>query len=93
MNNATEVKNVEIWQIDYQCTLWPDNWFGISLTKCCIEHDLGGSNSELFWCVSKLHPMFFIIGAIMFIGLTIIGPIYRAKMRRKQNEINKERHI
>jgi hypothetical protein len=72
--------------IDYECTWWPDIWFGISLTDCCIAHDLGGSDLALAMCIADKHPAFWIIGVIMFIGVILGRPIYRAYMRAK-NEI------
>lgn len=81
---------IQILEVDMQCTLWPDEWFGISLTKCCIEHDLGGSDFDLFWCVAKLHPLFFIIGATMMIGLFFGRPIWRiAKRAKYDNTVDK----
>ena len=71
---------------DFQCTLWPDEWFGTSITNCCIEHDLGGSDLELAQCVATQFPenlaLFgVVLGCVMLIGLTIFGPIYR-KLKR-----------
>lgn len=38
---------------DMQCTWWPDTWFGVSITECCIEHDLGGTHTQLATCVTE----------------------------------------
>lgn len=66
---------------DYQCTWWPDVWFGTSLTDCCIAHDLGGTDIGLMSCVAHHGPIFAVIGFIMLIGVTFGRPIYRAYMR------------
>lgn len=54
---------------DFECTWWPDTWFGISLTQCCIEHDLGGSDLDLFHCVAAQHPALVPIAAAMLVGV------------------------
>lgn len=65
-----------------QCTMWPDLWFGHSLTDCCIAHDLGGSDIELARCVADTVPGWgWAIGAAMLAGLTLFGPVYRALRR------------
>ena len=71
---------------DLQCTLWPDGippWLGGSGTEwlhCCLAHDLGASNVELFTCVAQAG--FPAIAAIMLAGLLTLGPIYRFARRR-----------
>lgn len=69
---------------DFECTWWPDEWFGISINACCVEHDLGSTDLDLFWCVADQHPLFFIIGAVMLLGLNLGGrALYHAVKRRK----------
>ena len=68
---------------DYQCTWFPDTWFGVSLTDCCIAHDLGGSDIGLMQCVAHKGPVFAVIGAVMLVGVTFGRPIYRAYMLSK----------
>lgn len=75
--------------IDYECSWWPDEWFGISLTKCCIQHDLGGSDWQLVQCVADQHPLFIILGIAMFIGLLLGRPFYRMWRKINDNKINK----
>ncbi len=68
---------------DYQCTWFPDTLFGVSLTDCCIAHDLGGSDIGLYSCVAEKGPVFAVIGLIMLVGVTFGRPIYRAYMRNR----------
>jgi hypothetical protein len=71
--------------IDYQCTWWPDQWLGISITDCCIAHDLGAPDVELAQCVADKGGIeFTIIAAVMFVGVIIGRPIYKAYMRFKK---------
>lgn len=67
---------------DFECTWWPDAWYGISLTQCCIEHDLGGTDWQLARCVADLSPAFTGLGLLMFVGLKAFGPIYRVWKKR-----------
>jgi len=63
---------------DYQCTWWPDVWFGISITDCCIAHDLGGSDTGLFLCVAgKGGWEFTVLAFVMIAGLALFRPFYR----------------
>lgn len=73
--------------IDLECTWWPDVWFGVSIQDCCIAHDLGGSDLELFSCVASDKGLP-IIAVVMIIGLIVGRPIYRKiqKYKRKTNE-------
>ena len=71
---------------DFECTWWPDQWFGISITQCCVEHDLGGTDWRLAQCVAEQHPLFFILGAVMLVGVTLFRPIYYAYQRRKRQD-------
>lgn len=71
--------------VDYECTSWPDVWFGISITDCCITHDLGGSNWELAMCVADKHWAFLPLGIIMFLGIIFLKPLYKALLRRRKN--------
>jgi hypothetical protein len=72
--------------IDYQCTWWPDQWLGISITDCCIVHDLGGSDAQLWACVAEKGGIEFIILAlVMLVGLTIGRPIYKVYIRFKND--------
>jgi len=68
---------------DMQCTLWPDIWFGISLTDYCIKHDLGGTDWQLFVDVAQNGGVFVFLGAIMYAGLKLFGPFYRAWKKRQ----------
>lgn len=68
---------------DFQCTGWPDTWFGQSITDCCIQHDLGGSDPALFFCVAGKGGMeFTILGGVMLVGLFLFRPLYRLFKRR-----------
>lgn len=70
-------------QPDFECTLWPDGWFGQSITDCCIAHDLGGSDAELAACVAGHGGAgFLILGLVMWAGVKLFRPIYRAWKRR-----------
>lgn len=68
---------------DYECTWFPDLWFGTSLTDCCIQHDLGGGDLLLAQCVADKGPIFALISVVMFIGVIFGRPIYRFYMNRK----------
>lgn len=74
---------------DFQCTLWPDEWFGVSLTNCCIAHDLGGSDLGLAHCVSNLSedPIFKVIAVVMLIGMTFGRPVYRWWASQKKRSV------
>mgnify|MGYP003683321097 CR=1 FL=1 len=69
---------------DFVCTWFPDVWFGISITCCCITHDLVAQTTAAHWdlmlCViGQLGWLGVPVGGAMFIGL--VGPpgmIYRA---------------
>ena len=67
---------------DLQCTWWPDNWFGLNITDCCKQHDLGASDWELFLCVGEQDPRLWPVAFAMLIGLSTFGVIYR-KLQRK----------
>lgn len=67
---------------DMECTWWPDDWFGLNITNCCIEHDLGASDWELFLCVGEQDPRLWPVAFLMLIGLATLGRIYR-KFQRK----------
>lgn len=70
---------------DFECSWWPDTWFGISLTQCCIDHDLGGSDWDLMLCVSNQHPGFWILGVVMFVGVIFGRPFYKFVKRQQHN--------
>ncbi len=73
---------------DLECTWWPDEFFGVNINHCCVAHDLGGSDVELFACVAAQHPLFFILGAVMLVGIFLFRPIYlRIEAMRKINEV------
>lgn len=62
---------------DFLCTWWPDVWFGISITCCCIDHDLVEQTTSAHWdlmmCViGRLGWWGVPVGGVMFIGL--VGP-------------------
>jgi hypothetical protein len=75
---------------DFECTNWPDTWFGVSITPCCEVHDLAVQTWAAHWhlmqCViDQLGWKGVLIGGVMFAGL--IGPpgmIYRALQKRKK---------
>ncbi len=66
---------------DLQCTWFPDTWFGVSLTDCCIAHDLGGTDLALMHCVAQKGPLFAVLGFAMLVGVIFGRPIYRAYMK------------
>ena len=69
---------------DFQCSWWPDQWFGQSLTECCIAHDLGGVDLDLAACVAGLGDWkFAVLGLVMLIGVKFGRPIYEAWKRLK----------
>tara|TARA_R110002126_G_scaffold21929_15_gene78811 strand:- start:1017 stop:1235 length:219 start_codon:yes stop_codon:yes gene_type:complete len=69
---------------DLECTLWPDTWFGISITDLCAKHDLGQlTDWGLAMAVADRHPVLAGVGVLMGAGLTVFGPIYK-RFRRKQ---------
>ncbi|WP_182422033.1 hypothetical protein [Aureimonas sp. ME7] len=66
--------------IDYQCTYWPDVWFGISLTDCCVTHDLSrldlSSSIDLGVCafraLATVNPVAgAVVGTLMAIGTAV----------------------
>lgn len=77
---------------DLVCTWFPDIWFGIPITPCCIDHDLVAQTTAAHWdlmmCViDRLGWWGVPIGGVMFLGL--VGPpgmIYRKiqKMKHRQ---------
>lgn len=75
---------------DLVCTFFPDVWFGVSITPCCICHDLTAQTWAAHWdlmqCViDQLGWRGVPIGAVMFLGL--IGPpgmIYRSIQKRRK---------
>lgn len=68
---------------DLECTAWPDVWFGVSITDCCVAHDLGGTDWALAQCVAGKGDGFWLLGLIMLIGLSTLGVIYRAIRKHK----------
>ena len=76
--------------IDFQCTWWPDNWWGVSINDCCVAHDFGASDWDLLTCVAdKGGWEFLFLGVVMFVGVKIGRPFYRAFMawKAKKNDI------
>lgn len=67
---------------DFECTWWPDVWFGHSLTEFCIAHDLGGTDLQLAQDVAGLGGGFIALGAVMYVGLKLFGQFYRAWKKR-----------
>ena len=72
--------------LDYECTWWPDIWFGVSITDCCIAHDLGGSDLQLATCVFHAFPLSLkipaaVLAVVMLVGITLALPI--RKLPRK----------
>lgn len=69
---------------DLQCSWWPDVWFGVSITNCCIDHDLGGSDFKLLTCVYETFntngftfgASGLVLGIIMYIGIKTFRPVY-----------------
>ena len=75
---------------DFECTMWPEGWW----QSCCISHDLGAMpDSGFLWCVAQTAPNTALaiagvfIGAVMFIGLKLLGPAYRALFWGKPNNV------
>lgn len=67
---------------DFQCSWWPDKWFGVSITDCCVRHDVGGSDWDLAVCVAHKHPGFWIIAVVMLVGVILFRPFYKFVMRK-----------
>lgn len=77
---------------DFQCTWWPDTWLGISLTGCCVRHDISSldwhSSIALGACVVDVmagtHPLVgLVLGVAMAIGTAIwCGIRYGLRGRR-----------
>lgn len=78
---------------DDGCTLWPDTWFGVSITHCCDVHDdafaygttlqeFAAANEALFWCVGEagLWPL----ALVMLIGVCIVGAPFFFVGRKKR---------
>lgn len=66
---------------DYECTSWWDGiptWLGGTGREwlhCCVAHDLGASDRVLQQCVDAAgYPL---MAFVMFVGVSIFGPIYR----------------
>lgn len=63
------------------CTLWPDKFIGIDISKPCIEHDvyywLGGTEEERLLADQKLkdstNELVPYLGNIMYLGVRIGG--------------------
>jgi hypothetical protein len=66
---------------DMQCTWWPDEWFGVSITHCCVAHDLGGTDWQLAVCVAQTSPWLIPVAAMMLVGVIFGRTIYR-KIKR-----------
>jgi hypothetical protein len=41
---------------DGHCTGFPDGAFGLDWSKCCVEHDQGGSDQTLYTCIIGVVP-------------------------------------
>ena len=67
---------------DFQCTWWPDVWFGLSLTDCCIQHDLSGDHLALMRCVAEIHPALIPVAVVMFLGLVFLKPLIYTPIKR-----------
>lgn len=74
--------------LDYQCTAWPDTWFGVSVNGCCVAHDLApagwSADIELAKCVAHstsgdpLVALFFTgLGVVMLTGVALFRPLAR----------------
>lgn len=68
---------------DMQCTWWPDVWFGVSITHCCVAHDLGGSDAELAMCVASAAWWLLPVALVMWLGVKAGRPIYRRWSARR----------
>ena len=62
---------------DFECTWWPDVWFGVSLTDCCAAHDVSSldaaSSIDLGVCAVRAlagtHPVAgLVVGSAMALG-------------------------
>jgi hypothetical protein len=65
---------------DFTCTLWIDGWpWATNLWRhCCIAHDLGGSDWQLFQCVAETGgAKEFAMGLIMGVGVFLWRYPYR----------------
>jgi hypothetical protein len=63
-------------QPDFQCTLWPEGWWH----HCCIQHDLGGADLDLAFCVIESAPNVYVGGVVAFVmlaGLILFRPIWK----------------
>lgn len=80
------------------CTLFPDKIFGRDISKCCKAHDesylVPGIHNKiigdfkLWLCVVKgYNPLMWIVGTLMFIGVSIFGGIFwlSAQIKRLYN--------
>ena len=74
----------QLWKPDYECTYWPDTWFGISLTDCCIQHDLTASSIDLAVCVVNTAWWLWPLGVVMMIGTALARPYYDWRKRRNK---------
>lgn len=66
--------------VDLECTYWPDVWFGVSLTDCCVRHDLSSLSLEdsidLGVCAFRAlapvsMPAAWVIGSVMALATAI----------------------
>ena len=78
---------------DFECSWWPDIWFGHSLTPCCVEHDLSAldpvSAFHLGACVFSTmageHP---VAGGVLAVLMTA-GPLLWCLIRYGPRGIRK----
>ena len=83
---------------DLQCTFFPDVWFGVSLTPCCIAHDLSpldtASSIELARCVvarmGTAHPVAGIVLAGLMAAATAVWCGIKYGVRGKTSGQKKE---
>ena len=76
------------------CTLWPDRWGSYDLSAACALHDedyesqsgFWSSNLRLYKNVRNASPRYVVghvMGAFMFMGVTVVGPFFYAQYKKK----------
>lgn len=72
---------------DFQCTWWFEGWW----QSCCVRHDVGAlSDAGLWQCVVETAPdglawLGILVGAVMFVGIKLLRPFWRAAMSRRKS--------
>lgn len=68
---------------DMACTGFPNGIGSLSWLNCCIAHDLGSTDWELFTCVASVTPDYldWLVGLAVLLMITF-RPVYNWMQRR-----------